>query len=278
MRPFELERGVPAPLDRLLDLTDAPDRVFLEGELVDRSPRVAIVGARRASELGCRIARRLARDLAGAGALIVSGGAIGIDAAAHAGALEAGGSTLIVLPTSVADPQPRQNRPLFDAVLAAGGAWISEVEGPNVARCAFVRRNRLIAALAEVVVVVEAALRSGTQATVSAAQRLGRPVAAVPWSVTDAGGAGCLDVLRRGGRAVVDAGDVWAILGSAPPPPPAGVKRGGGSLEDLLAEPMTAEGLAEETGRDLVDLLRDLGRLEVEGRLRALSGGRFVRV
>src|SRR5262249_2900568 len=130
------------------------------------------------------------------------------------------------LPTPIDDPHPAANRPLFEAIIDGGGGWLSESSG-TVTRSSFRVRNRLIAALADVVVVVEAGERSGTRHTIRAARTLGRIVAAVPGAVGDPAGTGCNEILKNGGRAVRCAKDVLALLGKRPraqgarAPPPA---------------------------------------------------------
>lgn len=194
----------------LLALPDPPEALFVRGT-VPEGPKVAIVGTRRASRLGQALARSFAEALAGAGVSVVSGGALGIDAAAHAGAITAGGRTIVVLPGPLHRPVPAQNVGLFRRALDHGGAWVSEVSGP-VRKWHFMRRNRIIAALADVVLLVEAGAHSGTRHTLRAARALGRPVGAVPWSVSHAEGLGCLAALREGAAMVASVDDVRALL------------------------------------------------------------------
>ncbi|MDJ0975409.1 MAG: DNA-processing protein DprA [Planctomycetota bacterium] len=177
---------------------DAPKALFVKGEL----PRagtyaVAIVGTRRATHYGLEVAREMARDLARLGVWIVSGFALGVDTAAHEGALQVdGGRTLAVLGTGIDVPYPASNAELRTRVPEAG-ALVSEYEpGERAAKYHFPRRNRLIAAFADVVLVVEAPERSGALITARNAVEMGRTVLAVPGHIRRTTQAGCHKLLR----------------------------------------------------------------------------------
>lgn len=258
---------------RLERLRDPPSTIELEGAFDPPAPKVAIVGTRRATELGLELAFVLGTDLARAGVVVVSGGAIGVDTAAHRGALAGHGRTWAVLPTALARPAPSRNRALFAEIVAQGGGLMAEVS--SVHRHRFVARNRLIAALADLVVVVEAFARSGTAATAAAARGLGVPVAAVPWSLRDPAGEGCLALLASGARAVRHAGDVLDLLGIAPAQRAA--PRPLSPLEEALKHPRTAEELALSFGRPVQSVLAELTELELVGSIVAGPGGRYTR-
>ena len=201
------ESGYPASL---LDLPDPPRLLHVRGELPPEPARaVAIVGTRTATPYGLRLAARLASDLAARGIRVVSGLARGVDAAAHEGALAAGGRTLAVIPSALDHVTPATHAQLA-ARIAHAGAVISEVaQGGPFGRGAFVRRNRIIAALAGATVVVEAGEESGALATAAVARELGRALLAVPGDVDRPGAQGTLALLRRGARPCADAADVW---------------------------------------------------------------------
>jgi DNA processing protein len=260
---------------RLLDLAEPPARVYVRGPL-PKGMTVAIVGARKASERGKRIARSFARALAERGIAIVSGGAIGIDGEAHRGAIEAGGRTVVVLPTSIAEPAPKCHRELFEEALRTGGAWLSEREEGEPRRADFVTRNRLIAALADVVLVVEAREVSGTRATARAARRLDRPIAAVPWSPGEPGGEGCLRLLAEGASVARTAKDVIRLLPRAPSRRPVSPEAGGDLRSILGAEALHPEVLAARLGQPIAEVLAELTRLEIEGQVIARQGGVFA--
>lgn len=273
-----VERGEPGYPARLEALSAPPARVWLRGAEVS-APAVAVVGSRRASEEGRRLAEQLAFDAARAGISVVSGGALGIDAAAHRGAVRAGGHSTVVLPTPLDAPGPASNRRLFDELLEAGGTWLSELAHFR-GRGDFSARNRLIAALADWVVVVEARASSGTRHTVLAAQRLGRGMAAVPWAVSDPRGEGGLPLLVEGARVITSGADLCRLFGRTPAPPPLALEPVGG-LEGRLLEltrraPAAAEELALAAGAEVAAVLVALTRLELEGRVAAAPGGRFT--
>jgi DNA processing protein len=181
---------------------EAPFCLWLRGDLdlaaaCERS--VAVVGSRAATSYGERVAFDLADGLAGAGICVVSGGAYGIDAAAHRGAVARDGRTLVVLAGGVDRAYPAGNARLLEAVVAAGGGLLSEVPpGSLPTKSRFLQRNRLIAAASRATVVVEAAWRSGAMSTAHHAARLLRPVGAVPGPVTSMASAGCHRLLRDG--------------------------------------------------------------------------------
>jgi DNA protecting protein DprA len=177
---------------------------------------VAVVGGRRASPLRRAAARSLGAGLARAGWCVVSGGAVGVDAAAHAGALDAGGRTVVVLGCGLDVPYPRANTGLFARVRAAGGTLASEHPPGTPPRAAhFLPRNRLIAALAAAVVVVEAAEDSGSLSTARAAGSRGLGhVLVLPGAPWDPGAAGCNQLIRDGATLVRSLTDILEELGT----------------------------------------------------------------
>jgi len=219
-------RGTPPYPSALLDLRNAPDRLYAVGDarVLDRQV-IAIIGARRATATSLSFARRIARVLAGAGACIVSGLAMGIDAAAHEGALEAGsGRTCAVLGGGIDVGAPACNRPLRERI-AGDGLLLSEwTAGVRTDRWMFPHRNRLIAALAQATVVVEASATSGALHTVSAAIDLDRTIGVVPGPVDTIAFRGSNALLHHPGACViVDAEDALALLNprvEVNPPPP----------------------------------------------------------
>ena len=245
-------------------------------ELVDRS--VAIVGSRASTAYGEHVAGELGHQLGERGWTVVSGGAFGIDAAAHRGALAAEAPTLAVLACGVDRPYPAAHGALFHRV-AETGLLVSEwPPGCAPLRHRFLVRNRLIAALTRGTVVVEAAARSGAQATAQRARRLGRQVLVVPGPVTSAMSVGCHELLRdREAEAtlVASADHVIEAVGgigtdlASPPERPTGPRDG---LSDLAARVLDAcpvragvspERLAAIAGCDVLEVLRVLPALEL---------------
>ncbi|KAE8762494.1 DNA-processing protein DprA, partial [Georgenia thermotolerans] len=220
--------GWPAALD---DLGEArPFALWVRGRLAagpdDGARRqVAVVGARAATTYGQHVAAELAAGMVEAGVAVVSGGAYGIDAAAHRGALGADGHTVAVLAGGVDRLYPAGNSALLEAVVAAGGVVAEVPPGCAPSRSRFLARNRLIAALGAATVVVEAAWRSGALSTAAHAATLARPVGAVPGPVTSMASAGCHRLLReQAAVCVTDAAEVLELVapaGAHLPEPPA---------------------------------------------------------
>lgn len=253
----------PPSLDRL---EHPPHCLYVRGDadlatLTERS--VAVVGARAASDYGLRVSAELGEGLASRGWTVVSGAAFGIDAAAHRGALAAGGDTVAVLACGPDVAYPRAHERLI-AEVAQRGAVVSEVPvGSRAFRGRFVARNRIIALLARATVVVEAGLRSGSLSTANAALRVHLPVGAVPGPVTSVTSAGCHELVREGGAALVtdtqDVIELAAPIGEALGPARRGPDLPTDDLEPLeyalwAAAPvrrwMTPERLAVVSGTD----------------------------
>ena len=201
--PREVARGAAGYPARLLDLPHPPARVFLEGPWDDAEPIVAIVGSRAASGDGVDLAEAIAGDLAAAGIAVISGLAHGIDAAAHRGALAAGGRSGAVLGTPLEVAFPRGHRALQRRLAASLGILTEYAPETTVTPGMFASRNRLLAALADVVVVVQGREGSGALHTVEAARRLGRPVGAVPWDPREPLAAVPLRLVREGAATLV---------------------------------------------------------------------------
>ncbi len=246
---------------------------------------VAVVGARAATSYGSYVASTLGSDLGLAGWTVVSGGAFGIDAAAHAGALAVGGVTVAVLACGVDVAYPPRHDALF-ARIAADGLLVSEVPpGAAPHRGRFLVRNRVIAALTRATVVVEAAVRSGSLSTANEAEKLGRPVLAVPGPVTSELSAGANRLLRSGALAVTCAAEVVEAAGDlgvdlAPDDAVAPTPR---DLLDPLARRVldavpvrraaTVEAIARTAGLTPAETVSALGLLDVTGFVRSAPDG-----
>ena len=252
----------------VLSSTDLPPRlqalhwsrpVRVRGVLASEGPAVAIVGARVATQVGMDRAHALARHLASRGVRIVSGGALGIDGAAHRGALAGDGVTTVVLGSGLDVPYPKRHRPLFTQVLARGGALVSLLEDHVEPRAStFVQRNPLIAALADVVIVVEADLRSGSLSTARAARELGRVVTAWP------GSRGCERLLAQGAGIIEDVRDAeLALAGTPRHRPPAELDPISVQVRDaILAGAIGVDAIVASTGLAVRAVLRALPSIE----------------
>jgi DNA processing protein len=202
--------GYPAPLH---DLDDAPDVLHGIGDEqlvrgITRDSAVTIVGSRHPSSYGLEVAEELGYLLAGAGLVVVSGMALGIDAAAHRGALAAGGSTVAVLGGGPDIVYPRSERRLYERIVASGAVVSEMPPGTAPGPGCFPRRNRIMAALGAMTVVVEAAQPSGSLITAERASKLGREVGAVPGRVTTRVARGTNGLLADGAAVIREAQDV----------------------------------------------------------------------
>lgn len=273
------EPDFPRLLGRIFD---PPPVLYLRGLLnADEGERsVAIVGARAATPAGRTLARAMSRDLAAAGATIVSGLARGIDTAAHEGALDAHGRTVAVLGCGIDRIYPPENAALARTI-EERGAIVSEFAfGTPPLPQHFPRRNRLIAGWARGVVVVEAARRSGALNTARTAVDEGRDVMAVPGHPSQAAGEGTNQLLRDGAVLVRDARDVAEELGFELPAatPAAGQSPADPLLSALRVDaPLTLDDLRARSGLETPELLARLSRLELRDEVRRLPGALFVR-
>lgn len=276
-------RGYPLSLEKA---ADPPPLLFSCGVVrADRPRRVAVVGARRASGYGRRIARRLGRELAEQGCTVLSGMALGVDGEAHRGALEGGGVTVAVLGSGPDRAYPSVHRELHRRIMESGGVLSEHPPGTGARPHHFPRRNLVLAAMAEAVVVVEATARSGALITARAALDHGACVLAVPGSVESPLSQGTLDLMREGAAPAATALHVLEFADWKPLRPggrevdtPDGLGRVEGSLWSLLGtEPRGVDELARAAGLPPVRVLSALGILEVGGWAAPVPGGRFVR-
>jgi DNA processing protein len=262
---------------RLVTMPGAPTRLYRRGPLPSADIAVAVVGARAARGHSVALARSVAADLASAGAVVVSGGAIGVDSAAHQGALDAGGKTVAVLAGGLEAPYPERNRPLFGEIVRRGGALLS-VQPPGMPplRGTLARRNEVIAAMVDAVIVIEAQAASGSLQTAAAATRFGRVLGAAP------GSPGCEALLARGAALVENAADVLAALRGEPRRPIAQLPEAGSREAAALAAldtlaPRSGAAIAERCGMDLREVTRALTGLELEGLALLQPGQTYVR-
>lgn len=272
-----LEPGQAGYPERLQELARPPQQLYVAGR-VPEGPAVAIVGSRAADRLGLRLTRRIAADLASAGVTVISGGARGIDQAAHRGALDSGGPTVMVLGCGIDVDYPRGSEELRREV-AEAGAVISELAPDTPPRPGhFPRRNRIVAALVEAVLVVQAGAKSGALVTARMAREQGRPVLAVPGLPGAALTRGTHGLLRQGARLAESAADVLAAIGleagpgelPATPPKLSGLP---GRVVRLLDQgPASAEEVARSVGRPVSEVLGLMVELELQGLVTCHAG------
>ena len=198
----------------LSDLKRPPSSLHLWGTVPRDLPAIGIVGTRQPTLEALDLTRSIASDLGRSGVLIISGGAYGIDAAAHQAALDVGGVTVAVLATPLGRPYPPDHGPLFDRIAERGGLLSETPEGAWVGKASFLGRNRLIAAMADVVLVVQAPFKSGALSTAAHAVALKRPLYTCPWSPFEEAAQGNLDLLVDGrARLARHAKDLAVALG-----------------------------------------------------------------
>lgn len=243
---------------------------------------VAIVGARAATSYGEHVAGEMAAELAACGISIVSGAAFGIDAAAHRATLAGRGTTVALMAGGLERAYPQAHTELIERI-ADTGAVVSEVApGSAPTKWRFLQRNRLIAALSAVTVVVEAGWRSGSLNTAHHASALGRPIGAVPGPVTSAASAGCHRLLRElEATCVTNAADVRELLGWGELPDEGGSADSSAHTSDRTRvrdalssrSARTPEEIAQRCGLSVTDVQSHLGLLQVEGLVVAIAGG-----
>jgi DNA processing protein len=270
-----LERGRAGYPPRLANIFDPPARLYVRGARLDLldTRAVAIVGARACSGYGTHVAFSLARTLAAAGVAVVSGLARGVDAAAHRGALEAGGVTIAVLGCGIDRDYPRSHASLARSIVERGLVVAEYPPGVEPAPWRFPARNRILAGLSEAVVVVEARERSGALITADFALEEGREVFAVPGQITSALSAGTNALLRQGAAPALSADDVLATLGLESPsdrPDPTG--DAGMVLARLREGPSDVDALVRGCGMAADRVAAALTDLELDGRVTLVEG------
>jgi DNA processing protein len=272
----------------LTTIADPPPVLWTRGH-VDalRGPAVAIVGSRAASPYGLAVAEQLAGDLAARGLVIVSGLARGVDSAAHRGALAAGGVTVAVLGSGVDVIYPAEHAALAKSIDATGAVISELVPGTGPQQWFFPLRNRIISGLSRAVVVIEAGDKSGSLITARCALDQGRDVLAVPGNVLSGRNRGAHALLRDGAKIVESADDILEELGM--PGGAGGAQTGtmggavaqiGDPLIDCLTpgEASDLDEIAQRSGLNTARLLPRLFELELQGRVRRVGGGRFMRI
>lgn len=260
----------------LLHSPDPPLLLFLDGrrEQLRQLPAMAVVGSRHPTPQGEQIARDFAAQLAAAGYAVVSGLALGIDAAAHEGGLQAGASWA-VLGSGIDEIQPRRHRSLA-ARLREQGLLISEhAPGTPALPAHFPVRNRLIAGLSQGCLVVEAAEQSGSLITARLALEAGRELFAVPGSIHSPQSRGCHLLIQQGAKLVQEIGD---LLPELPPRPPAPLPPEDPLLDALGWTPRSLDQLQQHLGWPLERLLARLLELEFDGLVRAVDGAAYLRL
>ncbi len=280
--------------EQLKTITTPPLALFVRGEAaLLAQPQLAMVGARAATPQGLENARGFAAELSRRGLIITSGLALGVDGAAHAGALDAKAPTIAVCGTGLDRVYPARHKALAQSILDGGGALVSEfAPGTESIAANFPRRNRIISGLALGVLVVEASRESGSLITARRAVEQGREVFAIPGSIHNPLAKGCHQLIREGAKLVESVDDVllelaprlgaWLREQPASPAAAATPQSDAPATARLLAAltdaPQSVDALIGRTGLAPDQLASALLMLELDGRAAAVSGGGFMRL
>lgn len=272
------ERGYPPSLE---ELPSPPEVIYGRGsaESLD-APLLAVIGARRATPYGLSIAEMAARVAAAHGIGVISGGAMGCDRAAGMSAFRAGGKTIVVSGCGADVVYPLTSADVYEGALASGGAVISEMRwGTGPRRWAFPRRNAIMAALCDVLLVTEAGAGSGTMSTAEAAVELGRTVYAIPGSIFSPNSAGTNRLISEGARVIADEQSLGVAIsldfGAAHLATSVGRPSLGPVMSALVASPSRPDELATRLGESALTILKTLTDFEARGLVERLPDGRY---
>jgi DNA processing protein len=266
---------------RLLDTGHAPLVLFVKGHLPAEDDKIAIVGSRKASAYGISAAKQFAADLSRAGFVIVSGGARGVDTAAHQGALAENGRTVAVFGCGIDVCYPKENKKLYEAIVAGGGALATEyLPGDPPAGWRFPARNRIISGLCQGVLVVEASKKSGSLITADFAAEKGREVYCVPGSIYSSGSTGVHNLIKQGAKLADCPEDIIADLGGLFAPPPRAAARpecpagNAKKIHDSLiaGKNYSVDEIIEITGLSPAEIAFSLLEMEISGQIEADAG------
>lgn len=269
---------------RLRQIASSPKKLFTSGVTLEsllKQPCVAIVGSRKVSPYGREVTTKLAYDLAARGVVIISGLALGVDSLAHKAALDAGGKTIAVLPSPLEKIYPSSHAQLARQIVNSGGTLVSEYEaGSDIFTTNFIARNRLIAGLCNVLLITEAAEKSGSLHTARFALEQGRDVMAVPGSIFSETSKGTNNLLKAGAVPATDYTDVLHVLGVEKTEPQPRSVKGANEAEqailDLLISGMhDGDMLLAESKLEVALFNQTLTMLEITGKVRSLGGGQW---
>lgn len=266
----------------IVNIAHQPKTLYIVGSLPpNRPPVVAIVGTRRPTPYGKEVTFKLAYNLAKKGVVIVSGLALGIDAIAHKGALEARGTTIAVLANGLDQVYPAAHRGLAKQIINGGGALVSEYPPGTPARdFQFLARNRIVSGLADAVIVTEAASRSGTLATIARALEQNREVFAIPGPITSPMSVGPNRLIQQGAHPILEADDVLCIIAPSLINAQSSLNLGSNPQEILLIDLLQSgirdgDELQRASHIPAAEFAQTLTMLEISGLIRALGGNQW---
>lgn len=266
------------------DIAQPPKRLCYIGKLpAERIPTLAVVGTRKPTAYGKAVTTQLVSALAARGIVIVSGLALGVDAIAHQATLDAGGTTIAVLPGPVSHIQPATNRGLAEIIVRSGGAIMSERSDTDeyvVGPWSFLERNRIVAGISDAILITEANARSGTLNTAMHALDQGKEVFVVPGNITSPQSSGCNALIRQGATPVTCADDILAILAPKDQSVQAQLALGANAIETAILDQLRAgvhdgEEIQRNTGIDPRELSTALTMLEITGTVRSLGANQW---
>lgn len=269
----ELLRNIPNP----------PKELYVLGDLAPllERPRLAVVGSRKVTAYGKTVTSQLVREIAGKGVVIISGLALGVDAAAHEAALEANGGMIVVLAHGLDTIQPATNHYLAKRILAKGGVLVSEYpEGTPPNRMSFIARNRIVSGLSDGVLITEAAAKSGTIHTANFALEQGRTVMAVPGNITSLMSEGTNNLIKAGATPVTSGKDVLFGLGLKEVKPSQQEIFGDNEAETLILQ-LLRQGITDgslllaESALEAALFNQTITMLEINGKIRALGANHW---
>lgn len=270
-------RNIPSPPKELFWLGSQPSAW-------QDKPKVAIVGSRKISAYGRAVTQQLASELAGAGVVIISGLAFGVDAVAHQAALDVGGITVAVMPGGVETIYPTSHTNLARQILRGGGALVSEYpSGTPAFKQNFVARNRIVSGLADALLITEAAAMSGSLHTARFALDQGKTVMAVPGNITSPGSEGCNNLIKTGATPVTSVNDVFFALNLQPGPKKDFRTFRGTPAEEAVLELIRdglqdQEEIASQAGLDGPTINTALTILEIGGYIKPAGAGNWLAI
>ena len=271
-------------LQLLSHIDKPPKKVFYAGILPkERVPTVAIVGTRKPTAYGREVTHQFASELAARGVVIVSGLALGVDGIAHTAACEAGGVTMAVLPCGLPKIYPSSHRGLAEQILATGGALLTEYDSDRDIsyQSNFLERNRIVAGLADALLITEAAIRSGTLSTATHALAQGKDVFVIPGNITSPTSAGCNILLKQGALVATCVDDIIERIAPQLKTKQAQLTLGNNPVEvailvQLQAGVRDGDEIQRKTGLTSVEISTSLTMLEIHGSIRSLGANQWT--
>jgi len=270
-------------LQMMRGIAHMPKSLYLLGSLpVAHRPAVSVIGTRKPTTYGQEVGYRLSYELARQGVIIVSGLALGIDSIAHKAALDAGGTAIAIMPCGLDNIYPRSHQALAERIVKSGGALLSEYPpGAEIYKNNFIERNRIVAGIADGVLVVEAAIKSGTVHTASFALDYGRPVMAVPGNINNPMSTGTNNLIKTGARLISASEDILDEIGveikKTQTQLPLTDTPEQGIIVKLLANGVRdGQELQQQSGLSVSVFNQTLTMLEIIGIIRALGGNQWT--